>query len=531
MYTFSELHAGRAVRFFETQLKYVEGAKAGKPFLLEPWQRQIVRDLFGWLREDGTRRYRLAYVEVPRKNGKSTFAAGIALYLLLADGEKRPQVYSCAGDRAQASIVFNAAREMVETGGKFVRGKSLLRQYKILNTQDSGWYEATSAEGYTAHGRSPSGIIFDELHTQPNRQLWDAMLSGRGAREQPLVIAITTAGHDRSSICWEMHQRSKAAIENPDGDPTFYGVIYGAEPDEDWTSEEVWRKANPNLGVSVSLEFLREECTAAQANPEHENVFRNLYLDQWTQQAIRWIQMAAWDACAEPLRLEDFEGCDCFAALDLASTRDVNALTMLFRRDGTYYAFPVFWVPEDSHGDRTKQDRRQVINWAAKGLIRTTPGNVTDYQTIADDILELGERFTIRKLGYDPWGPARAFAQIIEASGFPVTDLVEFRQTIGNFTAPCKELIRLISSGQLRHGGDPVLRWMAENVAIRRDANDNIRPDKENSADKIDGIVALIMALGLWFTTEDDFDRSFDESPDGPQQDAEEFDNSYERTR
>ena len=220
-YTFSEQAAQRVEKFFETQLRYVEGAKAGQPFLLEEWQRKIVRDLFGWLREDGTRRYRIAYIEVPRKNGKSTFAAGIALYLLLCDREERPQVYSCAGDREQAGIVFRAARERVSGGTPSLQAEAELRQYEIRGTRRGGWYAATSAEAYSAHGMSPHGIIFDELHTQPNRMLWDAMLSGRGARANPLVVAITTAGHDRSSIRWEMHQRAAAAIANPDSDPTF----------------------------------------------------------------------------------------------------------------------------------------------------------------------------------------------------------------------------------------------------------------------------------------------------------------------
>ena len=240
---FSEEHAARAERFFSQLRVYVEGEKAGQPFVLEDWQRKIVRDLFGWLREDGTRRYRIAYIEVPRKNGKSTFAAGIALALLLADKEQRPQVYSCAGDRDQARIVFNAARAMLERAHDVLKSKVELRQYQVRARANGGWYEACSADDYRGHGLNPHGIIFDELHVQPNRLLWDAMLSGRGARRQPLVVAITTAGHDRSSICWEMHQRAASAITNPDSDPTFYGCIYGAGDKDDWTSEEVWRKA------------------------------------------------------------------------------------------------------------------------------------------------------------------------------------------------------------------------------------------------------------------------------------------------
>jgi phage terminase large subunit-like protein len=496
-YVFSEQHANRIEQFFAQQLRYVEGAKAGQPFVLEPWQRKIVRDLFGWLREDGTRRYRIAYIEVPRKNGKSTFAAGIALYLLLCDREERPQVYSCAGDREQAGIVFRAAREMITAGTPTLQAEADLRQYEIRGNRRGGWYAATSAEAYSAHGKSPHGIIFDELHTQPNRQLWDAMLSGRGARANPLVVAITTAGHDRSSICWEMHQRAKAAIADPDADPTFYGVIYGADTSEDWTSEEVWRKANPNLGVSVSLDFLRDECRAARNNPEAENVFRNLFLNQWTEQAVRWIQMHHWDACQTDFDISEFYGEPVWCGLDLASTRDINALSMVFRRDGDYYVKCRYWMPEEVADIRGKQDRAQAKRWASQGFITQTDGNVTDYGVICAELCEVAEQFDLQCLAYDPWGPARAMAQQLAAAGFPDERLKEFRQVIGNFAAPSKEFDRRIANQTLRHDGDPVLRWMVGNVAKEQDKNNNIRPSKSRSADKIDGVVATIMALGV----------------------------------
>lgn len=433
---------------------------------------------------------------IPTHN--STFAAGLALYLLLCDKEARPQVYSCAGDRDQARIVFNAARQMVEHGTETLKAAAQLRQYQIRGTRNDGWYEACSAEAYTGHGKNPHGIIFDELHVQPNRDLWDSMLSGRGARSQPLVIAITTAGHDRSSICWEVHQRAKAAIERPDEDPTFYGVIYGAEPGEDWTSEDVWRKANPNLGVSVSLDFLREECTAAKDNPAHENVFRNLYLNQWTEQAVRWIPMHMWDSCKiDGLSLDEFAGQPCWCGLDLAATRDINALSLVFRRDERYYAFFRFWMPEEPIDIRSKQDRSQAKRWAQLGHIVQTEGNVADYATICQDICDIASRFDVQQLAYDPWGPARALAQQLTALGFALEKLIEFRQTMGTFASPSKIFERLVTEGTLHHNGDPVMRWMVSNVAAERDANDNIRPSKSKSADKIDGVVATIMALGL----------------------------------
>jgi phage terminase large subunit-like protein len=501
-YRFDEQLASRAVRFFSTQLRYVEGRKAGKPFVLEPWQEKIVRDLFGWVRPDGTRRYRTAYVEIPRKNGKSTFAAGVALYLLLCDKEARPQVYSAGGDRGQARIVFNTARAMVQANKK-LEDVAELRQYEIKGIKNGGWYEALSAEAYTKHGLSAHGIVFDELHVQPNRNLWDVLTTSTGARAQPLTIAITTAGFDRSSICWELHQHAKAVIAEPEIDPTFYGCIYGADPEDDWTDEKVWYKANPNLGISLNIEYLQEACARAKENPEAENTFRNLHLNQWTQQAVRWIPMHLWDQCRREFTEDDLRGRECYAAIDLASTRDVNAMAMLFPMgDGTYRVLMKYWVPKESQSDRGHQDRRQVLNWANKGLIATTNGNVTDYETLVSDVMHLASEYDIQDLAFDPWGPATPFVQMLAAAGFPEDKLTKFGQTIANFASPSKEFFRLISSRKLHHNGDPVLRWMAENVAAKRDSNDNIRPDKEASADKIDGIVATIMALGLAITND-----------------------------
>lgn len=499
-FAFSEEHASRAVRFFRRQLRYVEGERAGQPFDPEPWQEKIIRDVFGWLRPDGTRRYRTAYIEIPRKNGKSTICAGFALYLLLCDGEASPQVYSAAGDRGQAEIVFKAARAMVSANPRLEQ-EAKLRQYEIQGKRKGGWYKALSAESYTKHGLSAHGIIFDELHVQPNRELWDVLTTSTGARAQPLTFAITTAGYDRSSICWELHQHAKAVIADPDSDPTFYAVIYGADVEEDWTDPKVWAKANPNLGVSVRMEYLQEACQRARDNPEAENTFRNLHLNQWTQQAVRWLPMHQWDNCKLEYDADSLRGRMCYGGLDLAATCDANSLVLVFpEEDGSYKLLPFYWIPQNSKSDRAHQDRRQLLNWAAKGLIKTTPGNVTAYDEIAEDIHALDMMYDIRLIAYDRSGPARAFVQMLEKTGYPNDRLAEYPQTIMNFSPACKEFLRLVSSGRLNHNGDPVLRWMAENVAIYRDRNDNIRPDKVASADKIDGIVAAIMGLGVAIT-------------------------------
>jgi hypothetical protein len=493
---FDDLAADRACRFFSTQVKLVEGGGAGSAFTLQPWQAKIVRDVFGWKRQDGTRRYRTVYIEVPRKNGKSTLSAGLALYMLLCDGEQRPQVYSAAGDRGQARIVFDSARAMCQANSRVMNEVRLLHN-RILAPKVGGWYEALSAEAYTKHGLSASAIIFDELHVQKTRELWDVLTTSVGARRQPLTVAITTAGYDRSSICWQMHQRAELAIANPASDPYFYGAIFGAKQDDDWTDEEVWRRANPNYGISLFPDYIRERCNEARHNPEAENTFRQLHLNQWTQQAERWIQVDAWDRCQSDLTIDDFAGDQCWASLDLASTRDINSLTLLFKRKDDYHVFNFYWMPQTPRDIRGRSDRVSVDNWGKQGLIKQTDGNVTDYHVISDDIIGLLDRFDMQILAYDPHGPARALAQILVQSGFPEEKLREFRQDIRTFSAPSKEFERRVGNGTIRHNGDPVLRWMVGNVAAFRDSNDNIRPNKSRSADKIDGVVTTIMCIGL----------------------------------
>lgn len=498
IYRYDAEAAARALRFFTKHVRHVDGDKfAGRPFVPEPWQEKIIGDVFGWKRQNGTRRFRTAYLEVPRKNGKTTWAAGVALYLLLCDNEPGAQVYSAAGDQKQARICFEAASRMVASDRTLSR-LALCQKHRIKGLRLDGNYTAISSEAYSKHGFNASGIIFDELHVQPDRELWDVLTTSTGARSQPLIFAITTAGHDRSTICWELHNRALRAMENPDDDPTFYGVVFGAGPDDDWTSEETWRKANPNLGVSISLDYLREACSAAQKNPEAENTFRNLHLNQWTEQAVRWLPMHAWDQCREEYAESDLLHQECYGGLDLASTRDTNSFVLVFpQADDSYRVLCWYWAPEESVTQRAEQDRREVLNWGRKGLIRLTEGNVAHFGRIAEDIVELCGRYDVRRIAFDGAGPAAALVQQLESLGIANDRLVRFPQTIMQFSGPSKHLETLVCSGRIHHNGDPVLRWMVGNVSIKRDANDNIRPDKDKSSDKIDGVVALIQGLAL----------------------------------
>ena len=495
VYHFDEAAAQHAVDFIQTQCRHVEGESAGKPLILLPWQQKITRDLFGWKNEDGTRRYRIAYIELPRKNGKSTYVAAMALYLLLCDKEAKPQVYSAAGDRAQARIVYETARDMV-AANPLLEAETETYQYRIVGKRLSGFYTSLSSQAFSKHGFNAHGILFDEVHVQKTRDLWDVLNTSVGARRQPLTLAITTAGHDRQSICYELHCRALAALADPDSDPTFYPCIFAASDTDDWKSEETWAKANPSLGFAIKIEYLRAQFEEAIRNPAFENTFKNLHLNLWTEQAVRAIPMDAWDQCPKDATEEKLLGRTCYAGLDLASTRDIAALSLVFpEEDDHYSALTYFWVPEESNSKRTDQDRRKFKGFVKSGLIETTEGNQTDYSPILGKFSELAEKFDIREIAVDPWNSSQ-FTQMLMASGYPATQIFQFQQSAKNYTEPMTKMLGLVADHKLDTGGCPVMRWMATNFTTRKDSSGNIRPDKSTSQDKIDGMTALLMGMG-----------------------------------
>lgn len=487
---FDEAAADRAVSFFELCLTHTKGEWAGQPLKLSDWQAEkIIRPLFGWKRADGTRRYRTAYIQIPRKAGKSTLSAGIALYLLFADKEPGAEIYSAAADREQAAIVFDMAKGMVEASEPLRRRSQSYRRAMIVPSLAAG-YRVLSADANTKHGLSAHGIIFDELHAQPNRELWDVLTTSTGARRQPLTVAITTAGYDRHSICYELYTHACKVRDGLVNDPYFLPVIYEAEAGDDWKEPATWYKAHPGLGVSVKEEYFAAECAKAQAMPGYENTFRQLLLNQWTEQATRWIGMAAWDACARPM--PDLTGRDCFAALDLSSTTDVSALVLAFPVDGVLHLLPFFWVPEEGIRKRVERDRVPYDLWIKEGLIEATPGRVIDYDVIRRRINELAETYHIREIAVDRWNATQLSTQL-EADGF---EMIGFGQGFASMAGPTKELEKRILEGTLNHGGNPVMRWMASNIATEQDAAGNLKPSKKKSTERIDGVVATIMALG-----------------------------------
>ena len=493
--TYDKDAADFAVMFIES-LCHTKGTWAGKKFELIDWQEQIIRDLFGTLKPNGYRQFNTAYVEIPKKQGKSELAAAVALLLCCGDGEERAEVYGCAADRQQATIVFDVAADMVRMCPALnKRVKILASQKQIIYTPTNSFYQVLSAEAYSKHGFNIHGVVFDELHTQPNRKLFDVMTKGSGdARMQPLYFLITTAGTDTNSICYETHQKAKDILDGRKIDPTFYPVIYGADDSDDWTDPEVWRKANPSLDITVGIDKVEAACNSAKQNPGEENSFRQLRLNQWVKQAVRWMPMEKWDACAFPVDEDELEGRVCYGGLDLSSTTDITAFVLVFPpqdEDDKYIILPYFWVPEDTLDLRVRRDHVPYDVWERKGYLQTTEGNVVHYGYIEKFIERLGERFNIREIAFDRWGAVQ-MVQNLDGMGFTV---VPFGQGFKDMSPPTKELMKLVLEQRIAHGGHPVLRWNMDNIFIRTDPAGNIKADKEKSTEKIDGAVATIMAL------------------------------------
>lgn len=484
-----------AVAFIEA-LCHTKGRWAGKPFKLLEWQERIIRDLFGILKPNGYRQFNTAYVEIAKKQGKSELAAAVALLLLCGDGEERAEVYSCASDRQQASIVFDVAADMVRMTPALSRRIKILRSTKrLVYAPTNSFYQVLSADAYSKHGFNVSGLVFDELHALPDRKLYDVMTKGSGdARTQPLFFEITTAGTDLNSICYEVHQKAEDVLAGRKHDPTFYPVIYGAGMDEDWGDPEVWKKANPSLGVTVTIDKVEAAYNSAKENPAEENTFRQLRLNQWVKQEVRWMPMDKWDRCKFAVNPKALEGRVCYGGLDLSSTTDITAFVLVFpplNDADRYQILPFFWIPEDNLELRVRRDHVPYDSWKKQGFLLTTEGNVIHYRYIENFIEDLGTKYNIKEIAFDRWG-AVEMTQVLAEMGF---DVVPFGQGFKDMSPTTKELYKLVLEEKIAHGGNPVLRWMMDNVYVKTDPAGNIKMDKAKSTEKIDGAVALVMAL------------------------------------
>lgn len=511
---FERKAAQKALEFFPAMLRHVEGTMAGQPFQLERWQQSIIANLFGWFRADGSRRYREALLFVPRKNGKTPLAAGIALYILFCDPEFGQQNYLAAGEREQAGYLFRQCKGMVQRkqalekncrcyGSTAAAGQS----QSIVRQSRNSFLRVVSADADTKHGGNTSLAIIDELHVQPNRDLVDVFTTSMASanRKNPLLIYLTTSDFERESICNEKHDYACKVRDGVIDDPSFLPIIYEASKEDDWTSPETWRKANPNLGVSVSLEYLERECKRAQETPAYENTFKRLHLNLRTEQDVRWLSLDSWDTCKREFTAADLEGRPCFGGLDLASTTDIAAFVLVFPGE-PLFVLPFFWVPKERMRARERKDRVPYATWAGKGLIRATDGNVIDYDVIRRDINRLRETFDVRKVAVDRWNASQIVTQLI-GDGL---EIEYFGQGFASMTAPTKQIERLVVSRQLAHDGHAVLRWMVSNASVEEDAAGNQKPSKKKSTEKIDGVVAAIMAVGI-STGEAVYDESLPE--------------------
>lgn len=501
-YYFDARLGDAAVEFFPRFICLTEGEWAGKPFHLAEWEAHHTRQIFGWRRKvDGRRRYRFVRGWVPRKNGKTEWFAGLGHLLTVGDNEPGAQVYAHALDKSQASLLFNKAARMVAFSDALSGIYEVTKTGLFCPALMAG-FRPLSGEAFGKHGLSPSANIGDEAHAWRDGRLHTFLIQGMGARRQPLDATISTAGEIKT-YGHDLYQQSMALLADPDLDPETYVFNYAAEPNDDWTDPDVWAKANPNLGISLKLEFLEAECRRARKNPRLENDFKRYHLNLWVEQARRWFPMHRWaENTADPQdkghwkRLPDLMAHRrCFGGLDLGSTSDITCLVWVFppEDDETRFTIvPQFWVPEDAVSQRDSP-RTPYRKWVADGALLTTPGNVTDYDFIEARVAEDGARYRVEKLGYDPWN-ATQVAIHLQEQGAPV---IEFRQGFASMAAPSKELERLFMSAALEHGNHPVLEWMFGNAAYRKDPAGNIKPDKERAPEKIDGVVGTVMAIGL----------------------------------
>ena len=504
-YVFDESTAKRAINFFSQMLSHVEGKWAGSPFKPEPWQQAIVGNLFGWKhRKTGLRRYREAFLYVPRKNGKTNLIGGTINYIFHCDNEPGAQIYLAAAERDQASLCFNIAAQMNYANPDLISRcdiypgrKQMVMKAHLCDGKQSE-VKAISADANTKHGFNIHAAVIDELHAQPNRDLVDVLQTGTVSRSQPIIFHVTTADFDRPSICNEKHDYACKVRDGIISDPSFLPAIWEATLEDDWKHPDTWRKANPNFDVSIPFEYMHRECQKAIDSPAYENTFKRLHLNIKTQQDVRWLSMDRWDGTDGELPILD--GRPCIGGLDLASTSDLSAFVLFFPSEsGPHYVLPMFWLPIETAKKRDRDDRVPYLQWISQGFLRRTDGDVTDYDVIRRDINDLRRRYNIKEIAFDPWNATQLANQLTQ-DGF---ELVKYGQSMANMNEPTKRLEKLIGSQSICFGRHPVMRWMASNVTVMQNSDGHIKPDKKRSTEKIDGIVALVMAMGRWIVSQD----------------------------
>lgn len=492
---FDKVAAQVAIAFFGL-LKHSKGEWAGRPFHLEPWQQFILWVLFGWKRKaDKLRRFRTVYLEVARKNGKSTLGAGVGLFLMVLDGEPGAEVYSAATKRDQAAITHNEATRMVKASPELRRRVKVFRNNLHISGTASK-YEPLSSDVSSMDGLNVHGAIVDELHAHKTRELWDLLDTATGSRRQPLMFAITTAGFNRQSICFEQHEYAEKVLDGVIEDDSFFGIIFTLDEEDEWEDERTWIKANPNLGISKKWDDMRRKARRAKEMPSALNAFLRRELNVWTQAETKWVPWQAWSECAKAVDPVGLRGRTGYGGLDLSSNTDISAWVMVFppqSEEDDYQVLCRFFIPEEAMHERTRRDRVPYEAWVRQGYITATPGNVIDYDFILHQIDEDMQDYDIPEVAFDRWGATKIQTALMELGGDDF--MVQFGQGFVSMSPPMKGLEKLILGRKLAHGGNPVLTWMADNLVARQDPAGNIKPDKTKSTERIDGMVALIMGL------------------------------------
>jgi phage terminase large subunit-like protein len=485
---------GEKVCGFIENLRHIKGEWTGQKIKLEPWQCFYLTTLFGWVHKDtGFRRFRTSYLEVPRKNAKSTISSGVMLYMASGDREGGAECYSAATSKDQARIVFDAACKMANKSPDFKKYFDVrVQAHNILVKETDSTCKAVSAEAGNLDGLNVHFASIDELHAHKSRAVYDVIETGAGARAQSLISVITTAGTDITGICHELHEYLQKILDGVWADDSFFGIIYTIDDTDDWTTEAALRKANPNYGVSVKTEYLLNLVNKAKRSPASQSNFKTKHLDVWERSNTSWMDMAKWRACGgAALKIESFFGKKCWLGLDLSSKLDVTALVLLFNEENKWQIFGRYYLPEDTVEEKQHTTLSHYKAWAEHGRFTLTPGNIIDLDYIEQDIIKICGQFDVQDVAYDPW-QATQLAVHLQQQRVP---MVEVRAIVSNFSEPMKQLEALVHSKILQHGDDPVMAWMVSNVVAHYDKKDNIYPNKEKPDNKIDGVIALIMAL------------------------------------
>lgn len=490
--TFDETSAARPIKFAGF-IKHLKGAKADEFITFEPWQMFLISQVYGWKRQDGQRLRRSVYIEVPRKSGKSTLCSILSLYHLMADGESSAEVYSAATSRDQARIVFGDAQAMARSS-EFLSAHLTVQRNAITYLKSNSKFEPLSADAGSLEGRSPSFSVVDELHVHKTPEVYDVLNVASGARQQPLLFSITTSGVNREAVCYQVRDYALKILQGHVNDDTFFSMVYGIDDGDDWRDPKIHKKANPNYNVSVQPDDLARLCKQAEESPSAETNFKTKRLNIWCNTDTAWISSYAWDKCTkERPPIEHFKNKTCYVGLDLASVNDFACVALLFQENGYLYPYIQSYLPMDTITSKSGAMGAKYSEWLQSGEIIATDGSVTDLTYIKEQVIAACETYNVKQIAFDPYGAHELVAELLD-QGLP---MVKFAQNILNMSDPAKEFEKSILSQRLCHGNDPVLSWMVSNCAVWSDVNDNIKVKKDGGqANKIDGVIALIMALG-----------------------------------